>query len=186
MSAVTCWVCGVVTAACNQLRLCETSAAQQQQQLAAIRGRNPGAAAAIRRRAEGATWGSKSQQGGHSLPIREIQEDRGHSAAPISTRGHWTAAAAGWRPGTLIIITFIIITLSSLRPGLHRGTELNTLRPRWRIYVNACWLTALNVSTRCSTSTSVCHNQIFKYIQTLPACSLIDCSHQINVVPQNK
>lgn len=40
----------------------------------------------------------KSQQGGHLLPIREIKQDRGQNATPISTRGHWTAAAAGRAP----------------------------------------------------------------------------------------
>lgn len=54
----------------------------------------------------------RSQQGGRLPPIREIKQDRGQSATPISTRGHWTAA----RPGTLIIILI-------LSPGARACTE---------------------------------------------------------------
>ncbi len=111
---------------CNQLRVCvrdlRLSSGRSDDKSRCSRCNQRSAGGAGLQHAVPAQDG-KSQQGGHSLPIREIKQDRGQSAAPISTRGHWTAAGpsssspsssssaqgqAGTRPG----------------PGRHGGTEL--------------------------------------------------------------
>lgn len=90
----------------------------------------------------------KSQQGGHLLPIREIKQDRGQGATPISTRGHWTAAAAAGRrqgggPGPSSSSSARGQNWTAQRDwaNTESAEKENTLRPRGNLYLNVSAVT---------------------------------------------